>query len=179
MRGFNKVVAFDPQKKTITVQAGATWRDIQEKIDPYNLSVSIMQTYSNFTIGGALSVNCHGRYVNAGPLVLSVKAIKVVLADGSVVDATPTSNSDIFYGAIGGYGGIGVIAEATLKLTDNVKVARSDEVMPIGRYRDYFFRHVRNSPDAVFHNGDIYPPGYDTVRAVTWSRARTRASCPS
>ena len=170
MRGFNKVVAFDPQKKTITVQAGATWRDIQEKIDPYNLSVSIMQTYSNFTIGGALSVNCHGRYVNAGPLVLSVKAIKVVLADGSVVDATPTSNSDIFYGAIGGYGGIGVIAEATLKLTDNVKVARSDEVMPIGRYRDYFFRHVRNSPDAVFHNGDIYPPGYDTVRAVTWSR---------
>jgi FAD/FMN-containing dehydrogenase/SAM-dependent methyltransferase len=171
MRGFNKVVAFDPEQKVITVQAGITWRDIQDKIDPYNLSVSIMQTYSNFTVGGALSVNCHGRYVNAGPLILSVKAIKVVLADGTIVDATPTSNSDIFYGAIGGYGGIGIIAEATLKLTDNSKVERSDKVMPIGQYKDYFFNNVRNSPTAVFHNGDIYPPSFDTVRAVTWSKS--------
>jgi FAD/FMN-containing dehydrogenase len=170
MRNFNKVVAFDPERKLITVEAGITWRDIQDKIDPYNLSVSIMQTYSNFTVGGALSVNCHGRYVNAGPLILSVKEIKVVLADGRLVEASPSTNSDIFYGAIGGYGGIGVIAEATLKLTDNVKVARSVKLMPIGEYKDYFFNTVRNSPNAVFHNGDIYPPSFDTVRAVTWSK---------
>lgn len=170
MRRFNKVVAFDPVHKSITVQAGITWRDIQEAIDPSNLSVSIMQTYANFTVGGSLSVNCHGRYVDAGPVVLSVKAIRVVLADGSVVEATPTRNSDLFYGAIGGYGGLGVIAEATLALTDNVKVERSDTVMPVGAYRDYFLTHVRNSPDAVFHNGDLYPPYFDTVRAVTWSR---------
>src|SRR5580658_10266099 len=39
MRSFDKIVAFDPENKTITVQAGITWRDIQDKIDPYNLSV--------------------------------------------------------------------------------------------------------------------------------------------
>jgi FAD/FMN-containing dehydrogenase len=170
MRRFDKIVAFDPEKKTITVQAGITWRDIQDKIDPYNLSVSIMQSYSNFTVGGSLSVNCHGRYVEAGPIILSVLRIKVVLADGSVVEATPESNREIFYAAIGGYGGIGVIVEATLKLTDNTKVERVDKVMPIGRYRDYFFTKIKNSAKAVFHNGDIYPPDFDTVRAVTWSR---------
>lgn len=170
MRRFNQVLAFDPAQKTITVQAGITWREIQEKIDPSNLSVSIMQTYANFTVGGSLSVNCHGRYVNAGPVINSVKEIRVVLADGSVVTATPTEHQDIFYAAIGGYGGIGVIAEVTLALTDNLKVVRSSEVMPIGAYKNFFFSHVKNSPAAVFHNGDIYPPAYATVRAVTWSQ---------
>ena len=61
------------------VQAGARWCDIQRFIDPHGLSVKIMQTYANFTVGGALSVNCHGRYVGLGPLVLSVRAIRVVL----------------------------------------------------------------------------------------------------
>jgi FAD/FMN-containing dehydrogenase len=169
MRGFNKIVAFDPEKKSITVQAGITWRDIQDKIDPSNLSVCIMQSYANFTVGGALSVNCHGRYVGAGPIILSVKGIKVVLADGSVVEATPELHREIFYAAIGGYGGIGVIVEATLKLTDNTRVERRDEVMPISRYKDFFFTKIRNDPKAVFHNGDIYSPGFNTVRAVTWS----------
>ena len=170
MRSFNKVLALDPVKKTITVQAGITWREIQEAIDPYSLSVSIMQTYANFTVGGSLSVNCHGRYVNAGPIIFSVKSISVVLADGTLVEASPTTHSDIFYAAIGGYGGIGVIIDATLSLTDNIAVERSSEVIPIQAYKTYFLDHVRNSPTAVFHNGDIYPPAFDTVRAVTWSR---------
>lgn len=63
MRQFNQVVAFTPSQREITVQSGMTWRDIQEVIDPYDLSIKIMQSYSNFTVGGSLSVNVHGRYM--------------------------------------------------------------------------------------------------------------------
>jgi len=169
MRQFNQVLAFDPAGKTITVQAGITWRDIQEKIDPYGLSVAIMQTYANFTVGGSLSVNCHGRYVGAGPLILSVKRIKLVLADGSVVGASPELRPDLFYSAIGGYGGIGVIAEATLQLADNTRVERQDQVMPISGYRNYFLTQVLPASKAVFHNADVYPPKFNSVRVITWS----------
>lgn len=170
MRGMNRVLAFDPRAKTITVEAGITWREIQKTIDPAGLSVSIMQTYSNFTVGGALSVDCHGRYVNYGPLVLSVRSIKVVLADGRLVEASPTKNPEIFYGAIGGYGAIGVIVEASLNLADNSRVERVHKKMPISAYRKYFFDEIRGSTTAVFHNGDIYPPAYDTVMAVTYRK---------
>ncbi|MBI3395979.1 MAG: FAD-dependent oxidoreductase, partial [Spirochaetia bacterium] len=78
MRGLNRIVSFSPDTKTITVEAGITWRAIQETIDRKNLSLKIMQSYSNFTVGGSLSVNVHGRYVGQGPLIGSVKAIKVV-----------------------------------------------------------------------------------------------------
>jgi hypothetical protein len=74
MRKFNRVLAFDSVGRTITVQPGIRWRQIQERIDPSNLSVKIMQTYSNFTVGGSLSVNVHGRYIGLGPLVLSVRS---------------------------------------------------------------------------------------------------------
>ena len=40
MRQLNRVLALDRVNKTITVQTGMRWRDIQERIDPANLSRS-------------------------------------------------------------------------------------------------------------------------------------------
>lgn len=48
MRSFNRVLAFDPQQKTLRVQAGITWRQVLEYIDPHGLSPQIMQSYANF-----------------------------------------------------------------------------------------------------------------------------------
>jgi FAD/FMN-containing dehydrogenase len=168
MRKFNKVLNFSKQEKEITVQTGIRWRDLLQYIDSANLSIRIMQTYANFTVGGSLSVNVHGRYNGTGPLLYSVKQIKIVLASGALITASPTENADIFYGAIGGYGGLGVITEATLSLTDNCKVERSDKVMPIKNYKKYYFDKVRSDSSITFHNADIYPNKYKKVRAVSY-----------
>jgi FAD/FMN-containing dehydrogenase len=168
MRSFKEVLRLDEGKKTITVQPGITWRDVQEYIDPYNLSVRIMQTYSNFTVGGSLSVNVHGRYIGEGPLIKSVESIKLVLANGRELVASRDVNSDLFYGAIGGYGGIGVITEATLSLTENVKIERKTTLMPVDEYKEYFFKKIRGDSNVVFHNGDLYPPDYKEVLEVSW-----------
>lgn len=178
MRRLNGVLAFHPQQRTIRVQAGIRWCDIQRFVDPHDLAVSIMQTYANFTVGGSLSVNVHGRYIGQGPLILSVRAIRMVLADGSLVEATPRSNSEIFYGAIGGYGGLGVIVEAELELAHNSRVAREDVCLPTRDYAHYFRDNVRSSGNAVFHNADLYPPRYDQARAVTWRETKKAVTVP-
>ena len=170
MRHLDRIVRLSKETKEITVQAGITWRKVQEYIDPYDLSVLVMQSYDNFTVGGSLSVNVHGRYIGQGPIVTSVKSIRIVLADGNAVDASPTENSDLFYGAIGGYGSLGVIVEATLRLTDNIRVERQSIVMPLANYRAYFLKNVRNNRDIVFHNADLYPNAFDTVRATSYVR---------
>ncbi|HEV8695429.1 MAG TPA: FAD-binding protein [Lysobacter sp.] len=178
LRRLNRVLAFHPQERTIRVQAGIRWCDIQRFIDPHDLSVQIMQTYANFTVGGSLSVNVHGRYIGLGPLILSVRAIRLVLADGELVEATPTQNSELFYGAIGGYGGLGAIVEAELDLTDNARVQRGHACMPTRHYAHYFREHVRSDSDAVFHNADLYPPAYDQARAVTWRTTSNAVTVP-
>lgn len=168
MRHYNKVISFNPHKKEITVEGGITWREIQEVIDPFHLSIKAMQTYANFTVGGSLSVNAHGRY-KIGPLVSSVKAIKIVLADGRVLEASPFKNASLFYGAIGGYGGLGVIAEVTLSLEKNEKIARHDLLLKAKDYLHYFQQHIRHRRDIIFYNADIYPPHYEDVRSVAWT----------
>ncbi|MWN32736.1 MULTISPECIES: FAD-binding oxidoreductase [unclassified Gilliamella] len=168
----NHVIDFNPEQKLLTIETGATWRQVQELIDPYNLSVKIMQSYANFSIGGSLSVNVHGRYIGEGPIILSVEKFKIVLADGSIVEASPKENQDIFYGAIGGYGGLGVITEVTLRLADNVKVKRISDVMPITQYYPYFMQQIRSDKRAIFHNSVIYPPDFEEVRAVTFKETQ-------
>ncbi|MCF6439948.1 FAD-binding oxidoreductase [Pseudoalteromonas luteoviolacea] len=168
MRALNQVVHFAPEQQLITVQSGMRWRDLQEVIDRENLSIKIMQTYANFTVGGSLSVNVHGRYMGEGPIIRSVKSIKVVLADGLVVTASAKENTEIFYGVIGGYGGLGVIVEATLELVKNVKVARETQTMNIAEYSAYFQQNIKNDSRVIFHNADIYPPNYTQVNSVSW-----------
>ena len=143
MREYSKVLFFSKEAKEITVQAGARWRDIQDYIDPHGLSIKIMQTYSNFTVGGSLSVNAHGRYIGLGPIILSVKSFRIVLANGDVVEATPSKNQDIFYSAIGGMGGIGVITDVTLMLADNVNLQRTRVNLATREYGDFFAKKVR------------------------------------
>ena len=171
MREMNKILLLDIKNKRITVESGIRWRDIQETIDPHNLSVKIMQTYSNFTVGGSLSVNAHGRYVGEGPIIRSVESIKIVLANGSVVEADSKNNSEIFFSSIGGYGGIGVIAEVTLNLVMNEKIENRFDEMSLNDYRKYFNANIKNNPDYIFHNGDLYPPEFSKVMAVSWKKS--------
>ncbi len=134
MRKMNKIIHLEKEKMEITVEAGITWRDIQDHIDPYELSIMTMQTYSNFTVGGSLSVNVHGRYIGFGPIILSVISLRVILADGTIKTASREENSDIFSAVIGGYGAIGIILEATLKLRNNDMLERSHKDMNLESY---------------------------------------------
>jgi FAD/FMN-containing dehydrogenase len=170
MRQFHGVVALDTAARTITVRSGTRWREVQEALDKVGLAVKIMQTYNTFTVGGALSVNAHGRYIGQGPLVRSVRDVTLVLADGSVVTVGPTVQPELFYGAVGGYGALGVIAHVTLDVAENSHVRRDDEKMPVAEYLDYFRRQVRDDSTVVFHNADIYPPAYDNVHLVSFRK---------
>src|SRR5210317_1151708 len=168
MREFDEVVAFDAGKREITVQSGISWRELQEYIDPHDLSVKIMQTYANFSVGGSLSVNVHGRYIGHGPIISSVKSVQLVLADGSVVTASREENPELFFAAIGGYGGIGVIADVTLGLAVNQKVGRQTRTMPVTEYGEHFAANIRDNKQVIFHNADMYPPAFEVVRDVSW-----------
>lgn len=168
LRSFNKVLFLDKDKKQVTVQSGIVWRDLQKSIDPENLSIKIMQTYANFTVGGSLSVNCHGRYIGHGPIISSVLKIKLVTASGEIITASRSENTDIFNSAIGGYGGIGVITEVTLQLVENVKVERKTKLVEVNKYNTFFNKKIKNDSNVIFQNGDLYPPNYDLINNVAW-----------
>jgi len=168
MRKLNKVINFSAGQKTIKVEAGIRWCDIQQFVDSYNLSIKIMQTYANFTVGGALSVNCHGRYIGLGAVILSVKSLEVILANGESVTCSPAQNSDIFFACIGCYNAIAVIATVEFDLAENLPVKRVFETMKTTEYRKFFAKNIKENASVIFHNADLYPPTYKNTRAVSW-----------
>jgi FAD/FMN-containing dehydrogenase len=170
MRAVNRVVAYSPANRVIRVQAGITWRAIQDHVDPYGHSVKIMQSYSNFTVGGSVSVNCHGRYVGRGALVNSLRALQLVLPDGEVVEATRELNADLFRAAVGGYGGVGIVTEVELDLDVNTRIERVVKSVSLQDYPDWFRREILRNEAVSLHNADLAPPYFDAPTAISWLR---------
>ncbi|HEY0680901.1 MAG TPA: FAD-binding oxidoreductase [Steroidobacter sp.] len=170
MRAMNQVVWFDRASKRIRVQAGMRWRDIQDVVDPADLSIRIMQSYSNFTVGGSVSVNCHGRYVGRGPLVNAVQAVQLVTFEGQVLELSRTRDAELFGAVFGGYGGLGAITEVELELDDNVRIERVVERVPLESYPSFFRNRVEKESNVLLHNADLTPPNFDAPVAVSWVR---------
>ena len=163
MREMNNLVWFKPEERCVRVQAGMRWRDLQDIIDPHNLAVKTMQSYSNFTVGGAVFVNAHGRYVGNGLICNSVRAIQLVLADGATLEASNTHHRDFFRAAIGGYGAIGVIVEVELDLAENVRMERTVQRLPLNQYPEFFKATIEHDRANVMHNADLVPPNFDLL----------------
>lgn len=170
MRGMAELLWLDVPGRQARVQAGMRWRDLQDHLDPQGLAVKTMQSYANFSIGGAVSVNAHGRYVGHGPVGHSVRALQLVLADGRVVECSPAAHPALFAAAIGGYGAVGVITEVELDLADNVRIERRYTPLALAAYAEHFRERVLADPAAVLHNADLLPPAFDQPHAVTWRR---------
>jgi len=170
MRRMNKLVKLDRANRVARVQAGMAWRDLQDILDPLDLAVRTMQSYANFTVGGTVSVNGHGRYVGNGPVGNSVRALQLVLADGSVREVSRSAHPELFRAAIGGYGAIGVITEVELDLTVNCRIERVATPVSLDAYPGYFLRSVLGRKDCILHNADLLPPHFDAPVAVSWNK---------
>jgi decaprenylphospho-beta-D-ribofuranose 2-oxidase len=151
MRDFNEILSFNEKEKTITVQSGATWEDVQNYINPYNLSVKVMQSSNIFTIGGSLSANAHGRDIHYGPIIETVNSFRLLLADGSIIEVSREKNKELFQLVIGGYGLFGVILDVELQLTDNILYEEKTEFMDYKQYATYFKDNIMDQPSMGLH----------------------------
>ena len=67
-----KGMNLDEDKNLLHVQAGAKWADVIPYLDQHGRSVAVMQSDNSFTVGGSLSVNCHGWQYDRPPITSTV-----------------------------------------------------------------------------------------------------------
>ncbi|WP_217698990.1 FAD-binding oxidoreductase [Prosthecobacter debontii] len=118
-------------RRWVTVEAGARWKDIVPELRKQGYAPKIMQSNSDFSVGGSLSVNCHGWQHNSEPIASTVKSIRVMTADGRLLLCSREKEKELFSLVLGGYGLFGVILEATLEvIPDSYYQAESQRVPP-------------------------------------------------
>lgn len=96
-RHLNRIVQFDMANKRITVQPGITLDDINHFLEPYQLQIGPdVSTSDRATIGGMLACNAAGmRSLQYGSMREAVRSIRMVSADGQIIDSRTTTCFDI------------------------------------------------------------------------------------
>ena len=94
---------------TFRARLGTRWSDVIAKLDPLGFSLKVMQSNNDFGLTSTFCVNAHGWSVPRGPFGTTVRAIRLMLADGSILTCSPSENTDLFQNAMGGYGLFGII----------------------------------------------------------------------
>jgi FAD/FMN-containing dehydrogenase len=176
MRSFNRILAIDTVERTITVQSGATWDEVQRAIAPQGLAIKVMQSSNIFTVGGTLSANAHGRDLDVTQVVEVVQRFNLLLADGRVIDVRRTTHPELFSLVIGGYGLYGVILDVTLRLAPDELYEQHAVAMDYRAFPRYFAEQVQTDTGVVLMlaRPSIDPDSAEFLReivVVTWRRA--------
>jgi len=143
-------VELDSANSVVRVGAGATWRDVIPVLNAAGFAPTVMQSNHDFTVGGSLSVNCHGWHTDSEPIAGTVRSLRLLTADGQVVACGPGENPELFRLALGGYGMFGVILEADLAVVPNVLFRKPDFVsVSTSDYAATFAQRVYEAGSAV------------------------------
>jgi FAD/FMN-containing dehydrogenase len=141
-----KGMSLDEDKNLLHVQAGAKWADVIPYLDQRGRSVEVMQSDNSFSVGGSLSVNCHGWQYDRPPIASTVESFHLMKADGSVIACSRTQNRKLFSLALGGYGLFGVILDADLRVVPNERLRLEQYVVPLGGAMAAFAHSLRKKP---------------------------------
>jgi FAD/FMN-containing dehydrogenase len=111
-----KGIHVDSERKTARAQGGVTWRELNRETQLHGLAVTggIISTtgIAGLTLGGGLGWTM-GKY---GLAVDNLLSADVVTADGRVLTASESENSDLFWALRGGGGNFGVVTSFEFRL---------------------------------------------------------------
>jgi FAD/FMN-containing dehydrogenase len=154
-----KSMVLDEKTDLLHVDAGALWADVIPYLDHHGRSIEVMQSDNNFTVGGSLSVNCHGWQYGRPPIASTVESFHLMTADGAVLRCSRTENKELFSLALGGYGLFGIILDADLHVVKNERLRMEQVVVPLDDAMTSFDEKLRDrgTPSMFFARLNITP----------------------
>ncbi|PYC86172.1 FAD-linked oxidoreductase [Streptomyces tateyamensis] len=111
--GLTAVRELDRAAGTVTVESGLPLARLNRLLAEAGLSLTNMGDIDVQTVAGATSTGTHGTGRDSGSLAAQLRAVEIVLADGSVQQCSPTEQPELFQGARLGLGALGVISALT------------------------------------------------------------------
>jgi len=137
-------LALDKPRKILRAGSGARWIDIERYLDAESLSVGVMQSNNDFSVGGSISVNCHGWQPDAPPISSTVESFRLMKADGSIVQCSRNENAELFSLVLGGYGLFGIILDVELRVVPNECYAQETAIVAVTDYVAHYEDAMRN-----------------------------------
>ena len=131
MRKMNHVLALDPDARTVTVEAGATWKEVEDFVESKGFALPTVPLNAiGSTVGGAINSGSTGfGGLRGGSLRDAIANLDVILPDGTLLKTASQADSGgqlanltpLFLGA---EGTLGIVTKAVLRIVPKPEVSK-------------------------------------------------------
>ncbi|MGQ5261726.1 FAD-binding oxidoreductase [Micromonospora sp. ZYX-F-536] len=166
----NRVQVLDERSGLVRVEAGARWANVAAALAPYGLVIS-SGDYGNVGVGGLATGGGVGWLVRSSGLTIDrVRAVEVVLADGTQVRADAEHEPELFWLVRGAGAGAGIVVAFEIEATEqrNVGVAQLVvEAHPDGRTVREWADYLAQAPRELSAGAVLYAEGRSALMSIT------------
>ena len=147
---YDEIVAIDKINQTVTVQSGIQLSKLNQALYENSLAMQNLGDIAYQTIAGAISTSTHGTGAKFTGIANQVVALRVVLADSSIVECSSNVNAQLFSCARVGLGALGLISTVTLKVVPAFNLAVIEEPMRVDDVLQNLDLHVDSNDHFEF-----------------------------
>ena len=147
---YDEILAIDKINQTVTVQSGIQLSKLNQALYENSLAMQNLGDIAYQTIAGAISTSTHGTGAKFTGIANQVVALRVVLADSSIVECSANVNAELFSCARVGLGAIGLISTVTLKVVPAFNLAVIEEPMRVDEVLQNLDLHVDSNDHFEF-----------------------------
>jgi len=165
-----RAVAVDAKRKTVAVQGGALWEDVDAEAGKHGLA-TVGGTVNHTGVGGLILGGGWG-WLSAkyGLTIDNLLSVRIVLADGRAVTASKDENADLFWGVRGAGQCFGVVTEFVLQAYDQGPVFAGlialtpDKLAKVVEFSNW--HHANGDGTQAMSFGFSQPPGAPVVAVL-------------
>lgn len=111
---YDAVLEVDLERRTVTVQAGIPLWKLNRELDARGLALPNLGDIAYQSIAGAIATATHGTGVRLRGIAAQVCGLRLIAADGSVIECSPEVEPEVFRAARVGLGALGIVSTVTL-----------------------------------------------------------------
>lgn len=134
----------DPRSRAFKVHAGTRWHEVVSTLDSVGFSPAVMQSNSDFGVAATFCVNAHGWPTPYGPFGHTVRAFRIMLSDGTILNCSRSQNQELFKLCMGGYGLFGILLDLEVDMVENQLMKPRFEVLQAEKFAERFVSETRD-----------------------------------
>lgn len=115
---YGKLLNVDLPARRATFEAGVRIRDMHAMLQPHGLALPTTGAIHTQSYAGAMSTATHGSTRLYGSYASLVVGMRIIAANGTVIECSDVRHPELFRAAKVGLGVVGVISTVTLQLVE-------------------------------------------------------------
>ncbi len=151
LENYNQILDFDLVNGLVTVQSGIQLSDLNEQLDRNGLAFPNLGDIAYQSLAGSISTSTHGTGIGLPGLAAQVTGLRLITADGGILDCSLSENAEIFHVARVSLGSLGIISTITLRVVPAFDLHAVEEPLRMDHVLEHLDEFVNNNDHFEFY----------------------------